>query len=91
MAKLAAEAWVAEEVRLAKEARALEKALVKTAEELVAEAELAERLTAWEAKHEQAASGYLWLHQTHVEGADTGADLDFLKGRRGSYVAKDSH
>ena len=47
MAKLAAEAWVAEEVRLAKEARALEKALVKTAEELVAEAELAElrRLT----------------------------------------------
>ena len=47
MAKSAAEAWVAEEVRLAKEARALEKALVKTAEELVAEAELAElrRLT----------------------------------------------
>ena len=47
MAKLAAEAWVAEEVRLAKEARALEKALVKTAEETVAEAELAElrRLT----------------------------------------------
>ena len=57
----------------------------------ISEAELAERLTAWEAKHEQAASGYLWLHQTHVEGADTGADLDFLKGRRGSYVAKDSH
>eukprot|EP00964_Phaeocystis_antarctica_P065557 scaffold39567_cov56-Phaeocystis_antarctica.AAC.1 len=47
MAKLAAEAWVAEAARLAKEARALEKALVKTAEELVAEAELAElrRLT----------------------------------------------
>jgi dihydroxy-acid dehydratase len=26
-----------------------------------------------------------------VEGADTGADLDFLKGCRGAPVGKDSH
>jgi L-arabonate dehydrase len=31
------------------------------------------------------------LHQQHVEGADTGADLDFLKGCRGNPVGKDSH
>ena len=27
----------------------------------------------------------------HVEGADTGADFDFLKGCRGAAVPKDSH
>jgi len=31
------------------------------------------------------------LHQTHVEGAETGADLGFLKGCRGAPVGKDSH
>ena len=35
--------------------------------------------------------GYAWLHQQHVQGADTGADLDFLKGARGNPVGKDSH
>ena len=47
-ARVAAEAGVAEVARLSNEARALEKPLVKTAEELTAEAELAElrRLTA---------------------------------------------
>ena len=46
-ARVAAEARVAELARLAKEARALEKPLVKTAEQLTADAELAElrRLT----------------------------------------------
>jgi dihydroxy-acid dehydratase len=52
---------------------------------------LAARLAAWTPRHDTAPSGYAWLHQTHVEGADTGADLDFLKGRRGSPVGKDSH
>lgn len=53
--------------------------------------ELATRLAAWEPSHDRAPSGYAWLHQHHVEGADTGADLDFLKGCRGSPVGKDSH
>jgi L-arabonate dehydrase len=57
----------------------------------VSDAELATRLAAWRPSHERAASGYAWLHQQHVEGADTGADLDFLKGCRGSAVGKDSH
>ncbi|RYH04511.1 dihydroxy-acid dehydratase [Salipiger sp. IMCC34102] len=57
----------------------------------IPDAELAERLAAWTPMHEVATSGYLMLHQTHVEGADTGADLDFLKGCRGAPVGKDSH
>lgn len=53
--------------------------------------ELTARLEAWRPNHEQPESGYAWLHQAHVQGADTGADLDFLKGCRGAPVGKDSH
>ena len=57
----------------------------------VSDEELAARLAEWKPTHEVPASGYAWLHQQHVEGADTGADLDFLKGCRGAPVGKDSH
>ncbi|SMH37308.1 L-arabinonate dehydratase [Mesorhizobium australicum] len=57
----------------------------------ISDEELAARLAAWTPSHETPASGYAWLHQAHVEGADTGADLDFLKGCRGREVGKDSH
>ncbi|SMX29235.1 L-arabonate dehydratase [Pelagimonas phthalicica] len=57
----------------------------------ISEAELADRLAQWQPSHEVPTSGYAWLHQAHVQGADTGADLDFLKGCRGSAVGKDSH
>jgi len=57
----------------------------------VSEAELKARLAEWQPAHDLPASGYAWLHQAHVEGADTGADLDFLKGCRGNPVGKDSH
>jgi dihydroxy-acid dehydratase len=57
----------------------------------ISDAELAERLSAWVPTHDRPDSGYAWLHQQHVQGADTGADLDFLKGRRGALVGKDSH
>jgi dihydroxy-acid dehydratase len=53
--------------------------------------ELATRLAAWRPRHERYESGYASLHQIHVEGADTGADLDFLKGCRGAAVGRDSH
>lgn len=53
--------------------------------------ELAARLADWKPTHEVPASGYEWLHQHHVQGADTGADLDFLRGCRGRAVGKDSH
>jgi dihydroxy-acid dehydratase len=57
----------------------------------IPDADLSARLAAWQPSHERPASGYAWLHQAHVEGADTGADLDFLKGCRGSPVGRDSH
>lgn len=57
----------------------------------ISEEELNARLAAWQPSHERAANGYAWMHQQHVEGADTGADLNFLKGCRGSAVGKDSH
>jgi L-arabonate dehydrase len=57
----------------------------------IPEAELKARLAEWKPRHEQYPSGYAMLHQTHVQGADTGADLDFLKGCRGAPVGRDSH
>ncbi|HVY76720.1 MAG TPA: IlvD/Edd family dehydratase [Puia sp.] len=38
-----------------------------------------------------ASRGYTRLYQEHVEQANLGADLDFLKGGSGSEVLKDSH
>ncbi|MBE3638596.1 L-arabinonate dehydratase [Mangrovicoccus algicola] len=57
----------------------------------IPEAELAARLAAWQPLPDQPSGGYDWLFRTHVEGADTGADLDFLKGCRGREVPRDSH
>jgi L-arabonate dehydrase len=57
----------------------------------ISDEELARRLAEWQPNHDLPTSGYAYLHQQHVEGADTGADLDFLKGCRGSAVGKDSH
>ncbi len=57
----------------------------------ISDAEMAARLAKWQPSHVVADGGYAWLHQQHVQGADTGADLDFLKGTRGNPVGKDSH
>jgi L-arabonate dehydrase len=57
----------------------------------ISDTDLATRLAAWTPSHDVFKGGFGWLHQTHVEGADTGADLDFLKGGRGAPVGRDSH
>ncbi|MCQ2003379.1 L-arabinonate dehydratase [Rhizobium sp. NRK18] len=57
----------------------------------ISEEELAARLADWRPTVDMPPSGYAWLHHNHVQGADTGADLDFLKGCRGAPVGKDSH
>ncbi len=57
----------------------------------IGDEELAARLAQWKPTIQPPPSGYAWLHHNHVEGADTGADLDFLKGCRGRDVGKDSH
>lgn len=57
----------------------------------ISEAEMSARLNAWIPAGAAPASGYAWMHHAHVQGADTGADLDFLKGSRGAPVGRDSH
>ncbi len=53
--------------------------------------EIASRLAAWTCPEEPPTNGYARMFHDHVEGADTGADFDFLKGCRGADVPKDSH
>ncbi|MCA1774065.1 MAG: dihydroxy-acid dehydratase [Loktanella sp.] len=57
----------------------------------ISDAELADRLAAWTPATDGPESGYTKLFHDHVEGADTGADFDFLKGCRGNEVPRDSH
>lgn len=57
----------------------------------LSDAEIAQRLAEWKNPVSPPASGYARMFHDHVEGADTGADFDFLKGHRGSEVGRDSH
>jgi dihydroxy-acid dehydratase len=57
----------------------------------ISDAELARRLAAWQAPPPPLASGYWKLYVDHVLQADEGVDLDFLVGRRGSFVPRDNH
>ncbi|MBL4731530.1 MAG: dihydroxy-acid dehydratase [Rhizobiaceae bacterium] len=57
----------------------------------ISDEEMKARLDAWAPSVEMPNGGFAQLFHTHVEGADTGADFDFLIGCRGSAVGKDSH
>ena len=57
----------------------------------VSDEELAARLAAWVPPVPRPDGGWAQLYHDHVGGADTGADLDFLKGCRGKAVGRDSH
>jgi L-arabonate dehydrase len=57
----------------------------------VPEAEIAARLAAWKPAGETPDGGYARLYVSHVQGADTGVDFDFLRGSRGRAVPRDSH
>ena len=57
----------------------------------VSDEELAARLAAWAPPVPRPDGGWAQLYHDHVGGADTGADLDFLKGCRGKAVGRDSH
>ena len=56
----------------------------------VNDATLAERRAKW-APPPLPERGWLRLYAEHVQQADQGADLDFLVGRSGARVARDSH
>ena len=53
--------------------------------------ELARRRANWAPPVPPMDSGYWKLYIDHVLQADEGADLDFLRGKRGSAVPKDNH
>ncbi|HEV8692414.1 MAG TPA: dihydroxy-acid dehydratase, partial [Ideonella sp.] len=57
----------------------------------VEEAELERRRSRWQPPTPALASGYWKLYIDHVLQADEGADLDFLRGKRGAFVPKDNH
>lgn len=57
----------------------------------VSDEELARRLADWQPPAPPLASGYWKLFVDHVLQADRGADLDFLVGKRGSFVPRDNH
>ncbi len=58
---------------------------------LISDEELARRLAEWKAPAPPLASGYWKLYVDHVLQADEGVDLDFLVGKRGSFVPRDNH
>jgi dihydroxy-acid dehydratase len=43
------------------------------------------------ASDDRSGGGYVWLYREHVMQADTGADFDFLVGRRGRGAGRASH
>jgi dihydroxy-acid dehydratase len=57
----------------------------------VSEEELARRRENWTPDLPPAERGYYKLYVDHVLGADKGADLDFLVGKSGTVVTRDSH
>lgn len=57
----------------------------------VSDEELTQRKAKWKPPKPAAARGYVSMYINHVQGADKGADLDFLIGSSGSEVTRDSH
>ena len=57
----------------------------------VSDEELAKRRQQWKTPEVPMERGYVNLYVKHVQQADRGADLDFLVGKSGSTVSRDSH
>jgi len=57
----------------------------------VSDEELARRKAAWVKPNIDWPRGYAKLYVDHVLGADTGADLDFLVGKSGAPIPRESH
>jgi L-arabonate dehydrase len=57
----------------------------------VSDEELAKRRASWTAPEQPMKGGYQGLYVEHVQQANTGADMDFLVGCRGSVVKRESH
>jgi len=57
----------------------------------VSDEELQKRRALWKPQDLGIQRGYVKMFIDHVEQADEGVDLDFLKGKSGSQVSRDSH
>ncbi len=57
----------------------------------VTDEELARRRAAWKPAPPHSTGGYVHLYTTTVQQAHLGADLDFLRGKRGDAVTRESH
>ena len=57
----------------------------------VSDEELEKRRKRWKKEDVPSERGYVNLYVKHVMQADKGADLDFLVGRSGDKVTRDSH
>ncbi len=57
----------------------------------VSEEELVKRKENWKPIHKIYDRGYVMLYQQHVQQANEGADMNFLRGSSGSEVSRDSH
>jgi len=57
----------------------------------ISDEELSRRLAQWTTPPPPLSSGYWKLYVDHVLQADEGVDLDFLVGKRGSFVPRDNH
>jgi L-arabonate dehydrase len=57
----------------------------------ISDAELSRRLAEWKSPVDRPNGGYAQLYHDHVQGADKGADMDFLVGCRGNAVGRESH
>jgi dihydroxy-acid dehydratase len=58
---------------------------------LVSDEEIQRRLAAWRAPEPEYERGYYHLFRQHVMQADRGVDFDFLVGKSGAPVPRDSH
>ena len=57
----------------------------------VSDEELEKRRASWKPPKLTLESGYWKLYTDTVLQADEGADLDFLRGKRGAFVPRDNH
>jgi len=57
----------------------------------ISEEELKKRKAAWQKPEPAASRGYVKFYIDHVQQAHLGADLDFLRGKSGSIITRDSH
>lgn len=63
----------------------------RTLNVMLTDEQISNRKNAWQSTFNFEKRGYVYLYQQHVQQAHLGADFDFLRGKTGSKVGRDSH